>query len=1372
MRRTFLMALILSSGLSAVTPGPDELPLFFVPNLGQAASPVRFMVKSSGLTAHLLTGEIELQIASLAVTMRFEGANPWHRVEGAQALPGHVNFLTGSEANWRINLPLYGSVVYRELYPGIDMEYGSSGRNLKSEYRVAAGADPSRIRVRYVGAGDPWIDADRALVVPLGGTELREGAPLVYQERAGVRQMVAARFLVHEDGTVGFGLGDYDVARPLVIDPILSYSTLLGGSGFDSAIAIAVDASGSAYVAGFTDSLNFPVTNPVQGLNGGGNDVFVAKLSPAGNSLIYCTYLGGAADDRASGIAIDAQGSAYVTGSTTSHDFPVRSALQSKLAGYRNAFVVKLNPAGNSLAYSTYLGGNASDAANGIAVDASGAAYITGDTTSFSFPSTGFQRSTHGGQDAFVAKLSADGTRLVYSTYLGGSSEDHATAIAVDSAGTVCVTGATTSTDFPVLNAAQRSNAGGQDAFVTRLSADGNYLLFSTYLGGSGGTVMYPEIGQSIALGMNGDAYVTGVTSSPDFPLVAALQAVRKGGLDAFVTKMTPSGAIVYSTYLGGSGVDMGNAIAVDASGAAYVAGYTISTDLPVPNALQSVNAGDYDAFLAKLSPAGDVVQYLSYWGGSGSDSATAIALDPAANVYMAGYTLSTNFPLLNAFQSGNGGNYGAFVTKVAFGGAAVSVSVTPTSVSLTAFQSQQFSAAVVNSLNTAVAWSISPAGVGTISSSGLYTAPSAFSMAQVVTVTATSVADASKSATATVTLSNAAGSNLALGKAATQSSTLAAAVASNAVDGNIDGNYYDGSVTHTNGDANGWWQVDLGASDTIASITIWNRMDGGVAARLSDYWVFVSDTAFQSSDTPSTLQGRAGTWSSHQTTFPNPSTNLTVNTHGRYVRVQLSGTNYLSLAEVQVFGNPPSVGVSVTPTTATLSGAQSLQFTASVVNTQTTTVTWSLSPNVGTISSTGLYAAPGSISGQQLVTVTATSVADPSKSATATVTLVNITNLALGKAATQSSTLAAAVASNAVDGNIDGNYYDGSVTHTNGDANGWWQVDLGASDTIASITIWNRMDGGVAARLSDYWVFVSDTAFQSSDTPSTLQGRAGTWSSHQTTFPNPSTNLTVNTHGRYVRVQLSGTNYLSLAEVQVFGNPPSVGVSVTPTTATLSGAQSLQFTASVVNTQTTTVTWSLSPNVGTISSTGLYAAPGSISGQQLVTVTATSVADPSKSATATVTLVNITNLALGKAAAQSSTLAAAVASNAVDGNTDGNYYDGSVTHTNGDANGWWQVDLGASDTIASITIWNRMDGGVAARLSDYWVFVSDTAFQSSDTPSTLQGRAGTWSSHQTTFPNPSTNLTVNTHGRYVRVQLSGTNYLSLAEVQVFGNLP
>ena len=453
-------------------------------------------------------------------------------------------------------------------------------------------------------------------------------------------------------------------------------------------------------------------------------------------------------------------------------------------------------------------------------------------------------------------------------------------------------------------------------------------------------------------------------------------------------------------------------------------------------------------------------------------------------------------------------------------------------------------------------------------------------------------------------------GSNLALGRNATQSSTYPGNVgASAAVDGNTDGAYTHGSVTATNADPNAWWQVDLGAPASINSVVVWNRTDC-CGTRLSDFWVFVSNTPFLATDTPATLQNRAGTFASHQTTAPNPSTTINVGgAQGQYVRVQLSDTDYLSLAEVQVMG-------------------------------------------------TGGAPAPS--------------------------------NLSLGKTASQSSTLPgvpSAAASSAVDGVTDGNFFDGSVTATNADPNAWWQVDLGASSTVNSVVVWNRTDC-CGTRLSDYWVFVSDTPFLPNDTPSTLQNRAATFASHQTTAPNPSATITVNAQGRYVRVQLSFTDYLSLAEVQVMGIGPAVS-----------------------------------------------------------------------------------NISKGKTATQSSTLPGvptASAVSAVDGNTDGAFFDGSVTATNADPNAWWQVDLGAPATVNSVVVWNRTDC-CATRLSDFWVFVSNTPFLSTDTPATLQNRAGTFASHQTTAPNPSTTITVGAQGRYVRVQLSDTDYLSLAEVQVFG---
>jgi hypothetical protein len=410
--------------------------------------------------------------------------------------------------------------------------------------------------------------------------------------------------------------------------------------------------------------------------------------------------------------------------------------------------------------------------------------------------------------------------------------------------------------------------------------------------------------------------------------------------------------------------------------------------------------------------------------------------------------------------------------------------------------------------------------------------------------------------------------------------------------------------VSHTNADANAWWEVDLGRPATINGVAIWGRTDC-CSDRLGDYWVFVSSTPFAATDTPATLQTRAGTWSSHQTLAPNPFTIVLPGVQGEYVRIQLSGTNYVSLAEVQVVGastDPPS-------------------------------------------------------------------------------------NLAQGMTATQSSTIFGGDPSRVVDGNTNGNFSAASVSHTNAEANAWWQVDLGALGSISRVVIWGRTDC-CGDRLGDYWVFVSNTPFSPSDTSATLQGRSGVWSSHQSSAPAPFATLTLsNTLGRYVRVQLTGTNYLSLAEVQVFG---------------------------WVTTQT--------------------------------------------------------DLALSKVATQSGTICGGDASRAIDGNTSGDFGAASVSHTDAEANAWWEVDLGASATVSSIVLWNRTDC-CSDRLSDYWVFVSNTPFSPGDAPAALQTRPGVWSSHQTGAPAPATSIaTGGTHGRYVRVQLSGTNYLSISEVQVMGD--
>ena len=555
MKWNLLTALLMASASLAASTSDTAVPLFFIANHGQAPSEVRFMAQGSGLTAYFLPGEALFRADDKSVRVQFVGGSPSVEVEGIKPLPGLANFLTGEADQWRIGVSLYGGLAYRQLYPGIDMLYGANIRNLKSEFVVAPGADPTQIRMQYLSDGEVRVDESGAVVISLNGQELREQAPTIYQDRDGRREPVAGQFALSAGGTVSFVVKDYDPALPLTIDPVLSYSTLLGGSSSDAATALAVDSTGAAYIAGFTASYDFPTANPEQNFNAGGNDVFVAKLNPSGNGLVYCTYLGGRGDDRAYGIAVDASGSAYVTGSTASTNFPVRNAIQATLKGAKNAFVLKLNPAGNTLVFSTYLGGNASDTGNGIAVDGSQNVYVVGDTTSITFPTTAMQKVNHGGMDAFVSKVSADGSHLVYSTYLGGTSDDHGAAISVDATGSAYVTGSTYSTDFPVANAWQSKIGGGQDAFVARLSADGNSLLFGTFLGGSGGSLGYPEAGQGIALDGQGNAYVAGVTSSTNFPLLNPLQASKRGSSpDAFVSKFTAAGSLSYSTYLGGTG--------------------------------------------------------------------------------------------------------------------------------------------------------------------------------------------------------------------------------------------------------------------------------------------------------------------------------------------------------------------------------------------------------------------------------------------------------------------------------------------------------------------------------------------------------------------------------------------------------------------------------------------------------------------------------------------------------------------------------------------------------------------------------------------------------------------------------------------------
>lgn len=644
------MRFTLATLFLAVVPGfsalqPDRsLPIFFFPNAGQADSAVRYLVQTPDLSAGFRPDAAIFQVHQHRIAVRFVGANPHVSILGQEKLAAKVNFFLGKAA-WKTGVPSYSKIVYQGLYPGIDMTYSGTGRRVKSEFLVAAGADPRLIRLQY---SEPVsLDAQGNLTA---GDLFHEDAPEIYQQIGGARVKIAGQYRLLDPYTVGFELGPYDTSAPLVIDPAISYCSYLGGSSTTAITGVALDGGANLYVTGWTEALNFPIDGAYQAANAGGVDVIVAKINAAGTGLLYATYIGGKADDKGAAIAVDNLGQAYVTGSTSSSNFPLVSSNRPALGGSTTAFVLKLNATGNALIYSGYLGGTTYDLGTAIAVDASYNAYIAGDTQSANFPTkNGTQTVIGGGMDAFITKLNASGG-YAFSTFLGGVGNEHAGGIAVDSLGDIFVAGGTSSSNFPVVSPLQATLAGTQDAFVAKFSYTGT-VAFSTYLGGSGTTLQQAN---AIALDSAGNPYIAGVTASVNFPVTTgAFQPTLNGQQNAFVTKMTAGGsAFVYSTYLGGDGSDWASGIAVNAAGNAYVAGFTSSVNFPQASPVQAAFGGLSDAFISEFNFAGNGLIFSTYYGGSGSDTANAIALDTNANIFIGGQTGSLNLPLVNPIES------------------------------------------------------------------------------------------------------------------------------------------------------------------------------------------------------------------------------------------------------------------------------------------------------------------------------------------------------------------------------------------------------------------------------------------------------------------------------------------------------------------------------------------------------------------------------------------------------------------------------------------------------------------------------------------------------------------------------------------------
>jgi hypothetical protein len=608
--------------------------------------------------------------------MQLVGRNSLAKVEASGQLPGKSNYFLGNDpSEWRRDVARYARVSYQDVYPGVNLAFHGAQRQLEFDFVVAPGANPAPVGFHFTGAHGMKTDDSGNLVISSAAGDVLLHKPVAYQEENGARQAVDARFILKARGQVSFELGNYDRSRELVIDPSVTYeySTYLGGSGDDEGYGIAFDSSGNAYVTGETASINFPGFSSTNKLVGAAN-VFVTKIAVDGSSLVYSTYVGGSGTDSGNSVAVNASGDVFVGGGTTSTNFPTTTgAFQPKIGSgaIGNAFVFQLNSDGSTLTYNTYLGGTGDDKALGIALDASGNAYVVGKTSSTDFPTQSPLQTSGGG---FVTKLNSSGSALTYSTYLGVSG-DSANAVALDSSDNVYVTGQTFSSSFHTTSGAFQTTCGSctgglSNAFVTVINAAGNGYAYSTFLGGSNN-----DAGDGIAVDSSGNAYVTGYTGSSNFPLKLALQPTYGGGsTDAFVTKLNPGGsALVYSTFLGGNQQDFGASIAIDGGNNAYLTGQTESINFPTESPTQLAIGGGFDAFVSEINAAGSKLVFSTYLGGSGDEDNGgdygSIAVDSVGDsIYVTGNTASTDFPIPvpTVFQKTNGGGNDAFVVKYA----------------------------------------------------------------------------------------------------------------------------------------------------------------------------------------------------------------------------------------------------------------------------------------------------------------------------------------------------------------------------------------------------------------------------------------------------------------------------------------------------------------------------------------------------------------------------------------------------------------------------------------------------------------------------------------------------------------------------------
>ena len=695
----------------------DRLPLTFEANQGQTGAQAKFIARGKGYSAFLTAGGMVLSLRptpgvqanqmadatptaglnqSLKTTLQFKllGANPNPTIIGEDEQRGRVNYFFGKDPKrWHTNVPSYARVRYKNVYPGIDLIYYGNHRQLEYDFAISPGADPRRIQFEITGANQIELDADGNLVLQTGSGELHFESPVVYQESNGQRVVIDGGYVMNDPTHIRFQVAQYDPVKALVIDPVLVYSTYLGGSGTDQLTGIAVDSTGSIYVAGSTDSIDFPLAT-LGSLPMGLSHVLVAKLDPTGSNLVYADYIGGSNQDSGSALVLDSANEVDITGSTQSTDFPIVNGYQSTLPGYHAAFVTRISADGSSLLYSTYLGGDSWNQSSGIALNSVGEVYVAGYTSSLNFPvANAYQliaspnQGGSYGMYGFVTKFSADGSSLIYSTFLGGNSNIPQTCtqgpcwptpfniisgIAVDATDNAYVTGSTNTYNFPTTPGAYlTTDSAPQDAligFVSKLSSTGS-LDYSTYLYGSSGA---PVQIASIAVDGSGSAYVTGTAPSDGtFPITSTSICDPTLFLDgcsyAFITKFDPTGStLLYSTFLGRNNAAFPQAIVLDKNNDAYVLCETWGASFAIPNGIESYTNGA-DLLVAEIDPLASTELFATYLGGSGDEYPSGIAVDSSGNIYIGGQTRSGDFPVTSAaFQSQyGGGQLDAFVLKI-----------------------------------------------------------------------------------------------------------------------------------------------------------------------------------------------------------------------------------------------------------------------------------------------------------------------------------------------------------------------------------------------------------------------------------------------------------------------------------------------------------------------------------------------------------------------------------------------------------------------------------------------------------------------------------------------------------------------------------